>query len=141
MGWLRLMNKIKSFLNLPFNKKELFIKTLILMFFIRICLTVIQFSKFNNISKKISKPHVTNENINDIIWSVNTVSLYVPKSTCLIQAITAQILLSRNNHPSKLKIGVKKKTDFEAHAWLEIDNIIVLGETDEEFITIYDSDT
>ena len=63
---------------------------------------------------------------------------YVPRATCLTQAITAQILLYRHNHPSKLKIGVLKNDDFEAHAWLEINDKIVLGESEKKYIPILD---
>jgi len=78
--------------------------------------------------------------IKDIIWSVIIVSSYVPRATCLTQAITAQILLSRHNQPSKLKIGVMKDEEFEAHAWLEIDDKIVLGESEKEYMQILESE-
>ena len=80
-------------------------------------------------------------NVHDIIWSVRVASNYVPRATCLTQAITAQILLSRNNHPSNLRIGVIKDDDFKAHAWLEIDNKIVLGESEQDYVPILDSDS
>jgi len=143
MGWLRLMNRINSFFKLTNNKKSLIIKSLILMIFIRITITIFSFSINKKISKIFSR---TNKNQNDlvtvkdIIWSIYTVSDYIPRATCLTQAITAQILLSRHNHPSKLKIGVTKNDEFEAHAWLEIDDKIVLGESEQKYVPIYDSD-
>ena len=114
-----------------------------MIIFIRISITIFSFSNVKKISKKISR---TNKNQNDqikvedIIWSINAVSCYIPRSTCLTQAITAQILLSRHNHPSKLKIGVTKKDEFIAHAWLEIDDKIVLGKSEQKYVPIYDSD-
>ena len=80
------------------------------------------------------------KSIEDIIWSIHVVSTYIPRATCLTQAITAQILLYRYNHPSKLKIGVMKKNDFEAHAWLEINNEIVLGKSEEKYVPILNLD-
>ena len=58
-----------------------------------------------------------------------------------IEAITAQILLSRYNYLSKLKIGVMKGQEFEAHAWVEINDRIVLGESEEKYIPILESES
>ena len=143
MGWLRLMSRIHSFFKLSSNKKDLFIKSLILIIFIRISITIFSFSNVKKISKRFSRQNINHNNkitIKDIIWSVKAASIYVPRATCLTQAITAQILLSRHNHTSKLKIGVTKNDKFVAHAWLEIDDKIVLGESEQEYVPIYDSD-
>jgi hypothetical protein len=137
------MNKINSFYKLSSEKKSLFIKSLILTIFIRLSLTLLSFSRVKKISKRISRPNNNQKEtitIKDIVWSVITVSGYVPRATCLTQAITAQILLSRHNQPSKLKIGVMKEGDFEAHAWLEIDDEIVLGQSEKGFVPILELD-
>jgi len=137
------MNKINSFYKLSSEKKSLFIKSLILTIFIRLSLTLLSFPRVKKISKRISKPNNNQKDtasIKDIVWSVQAVSPYVPKATCLTQAITAQILLSRYNHRSNLKIGVIKAEEFEAHAWLEIDDKIVLGQSEKEFVPILELD-
>jgi hypothetical protein len=137
------MNKINSFFKLSSDRKSLFIKSLILIIFIRLSLSLLSFSRVKKISKRISIPNNNQKDtltIQDIIWSVQAVSPYVPKATCLTQAITAQILLSRHNQQSKLKIGVTKEEEFEAHAWLEIDDEIILGESEKEFVPILDLD-
>ena len=137
------MNNIYRFFKLSNNKKSLFIKSFILVIFIRILLTLLSFSNVKKISKRFSRPNNNQKNnlsIEDIVSSIHVVSTYVPRATCLTQAITAQILLYRHNHPSKLKIGVMKKDDFEAHAWLEINNKIVLGESEEKYVPLLDLD-
>ena len=114
-----------------------------MIIFIRISLTILSFSKVKKISKRFSRSNNNQKNnlsIEDIIWSIHVVSTYVPRATCLTQAITAQILLYRHDHPSKLKIGVMKKDDFEAHAWLEINNEIILGESEEKYVPLLDLD-
>jgi hypothetical protein len=137
------MSKIHSFYRLSSNRKGLFIKSLILISFIRLSLYLFSFSKVKKISKRFSRSN-NNQNdtksINEIVWAVKIASKYVPRATCLTQAITGQILLSRYNNPSKLKIGVMKEEEFEAHAWLEIDNKIVLGESENEYVTILESE-
>jgi len=138
-----LKNNVYRFFKLSNNKKSLFIKSLTLMLFIRISLTMLPFSKIKKISKIFSRMNNNKKNnlsIEDIIWSIHIVSNYVPRATCLTQAITAQILLYRHDHFSKLKIGVIKKDNFEAHAWLEINNKIILGESEEKYVPLLDLD-
>lgn len=138
-----LKNNVYRFFKLSNTKKTLFIKSLTLMLFMRISLTMLSFSKIKKISKIFSRSNNDKKNnlsIEDIIWSIHAVSNYIPKATCLTQAITAQILLYRHDHPSKLKIGVIKKDDFEAHAWLEINNKIILGESEEKYVPLLDLD-
>lgn len=74
--------------------------------------------------------------IKDIVWSVQVASYYIPGATCLTQALTGQILLSKYNYHSKLKIGVFKGDNFEAHAWLELNDEIILGESEEKYVQI-----
>ena len=54
---------------------------------------------------------------------------YAPVSTtCLSESLAAQALLSRYGHSGELRIGVHK-TDgrFEAHAWVECADRILIG--------------
>jgi hypothetical protein len=54
-------------------------------------------------------------------------------STCLSEAIAARFLLARAGFQSELRIGVKKTEGrFEAHAWLECPDNIVIGNPSPE---------
>jgi hypothetical protein len=54
-------------------------------------------------------------------------------STCLSEAIAARFLLARAGFPSELRIGVRKTGGkFEAHAWLECPDNIVIGNPSPE---------
>jgi hypothetical protein len=65
-----------------------------------------------------------------LAWAVRVVSRFVPRATCLTQALAAHILLNREGYASALQIGVSKdeKGAFEAHAWLESQGKVVIGE-------------
>jgi hypothetical protein len=67
-----------------------------------------------------------------VAWAVKTTAPYVPRATCLTQALAAQSLLNRAGHRSKLHIGVAKGpgTEFGAHAWLECKDRVVIGGAD-----------
>jgi hypothetical protein len=64
-----------------------------------------------------------------IAWAVENVSRYVPRATCLTQALAGQMLLARHGHLARLCLGVARDESgrFRAHAWLESDGRIVIG--------------
>lgn len=65
-----------------------------------------------------------------IVWAVVVASRYVPRSTCLTQALTAQVLLARRGVPASLHIGVAKEgaeARFGAHAWVESEGKVLIG--------------
>lgn len=46
--------------------------------------------------------------------------------TCLSRSILMKTLLHRQNVPTILRIGVSKASgDFQAHAWLELENRVI----------------
>lgn len=55
---------------------------------------------------------------------------YVPRATCLTQALALQAMLGRAGTPSELRIGVArgKETEVDAHAWLECEGRVVIGD-------------
>lgn len=68
-----------------------------------------------------------------VVWAVRTTSRYVPAASCLTQALAAHTLLDRRGLENELRIGVARneRREFEAHAWIEIDGEVVLGELDD----------
>lgn len=64
-----------------------------------------------------------------IAWAVRGASRYVPRATCLTQALAAEWLLARNGHPARLHIGVARDRhgEFAAHAWIECDGRVLVG--------------
>jgi hypothetical protein len=70
--------------------------------------------------------------IDRIAWAVTVASQYIPLGTCLIQALAAKALLERRGHTASLYIGVARGEagQLEAHAWVETQGRIVVGDTD-----------
>ena len=52
----------------------------------------------------------------------------VPRATCLAQALALHAMLARRGRASALHIGIRRQPGFEAHAWLECDGAIVIGD-------------
>ena len=126
------MSRIHKFLNLSSSERRLLIKTWILLGVIRLGLELVPFSTlrellfkltflFRGLGKDFSGEY--------LVWSVAVVSPYVPKTTCLAQALTAQFLLQRAGHQARLHIGVNYGIGgrLEAHAWVESQGRILIG--------------
>jgi len=64
-----------------------------------------------------------------LMWGVQTASRYVPRASCLTQAVAGLLLLHRYGHKANLCIGVAntKSGGFRAHAWLERKGSVILG--------------
>ena len=71
---------------------------------------------------------VDDRNVN-IAWGVTTAARYVPRATCLTQALAAQWLFAWFGCPTLLRIGVAKGDDkaLRVHAWLESEGRVVVG--------------
>ena len=115
-----------------------FIKTLILVVAVRLGLWVTSFRKMRSWVKKLAQPPagVTPSgwpSPRQIALAVYTTSRYVPRASCLTQALSTQVLLGRYGHPSNLRIGVARdeRGQFRAHAWVESDGQVVIGGTED----------
>ncbi|MBS1911969.1 MAG: lasso peptide biosynthesis B2 protein [Bacteroidetes bacterium] len=72
-----------------------------------------------------------------IAWSIQVAARYIPRSTCLVQALAARSLMARYGYRSELRIGVNRDSRgaFEAHAWLEYNGKAVIGELESASFT------
>jgi len=70
--------------------------------------------------------------VDRIVLAVTVASRYVPKATCLTQALATQVLLARRGHSVHLRIGVARSEtgEFQAHAWVECYGRVVIGGAD-----------
>ncbi len=135
------MQILNKFIRLSKIKKNLLLKSLFFAFLIRIALYILSFSRIHTYVRNIHQSGENNgEKVEDILWAVKVASDLIPRSTCLTSAILGHIMLSKYNYPSNLKIGINNQHYFEAHAWLEMDNKIVLGKLDTEYVPLMDLD-
>lgn len=66
-----------------------------------------------------------------IAWAVVNAGARVPGATCLERALAAQLLFGRRGYASSLQIGVAKNDHVQAHAWVEYDGDVVVGDCPE----------
>jgi len=69
-----------------------------------------------------------------IVWAVEATGHVMPfLRNCLVQAVAAEAMMIRAGHRCDLRIGAAKKGDeFLAHAWIERDGKILLGQFEAE---------
>ena len=67
-------------------------------------------------------------------WAVTAAARHLPfRTTCLIESLAAHAMLHRRGIVSELRLGVRRPdgpASLAAHAWVEHDGAVVLGEID-----------
>jgi hypothetical protein len=110
---------------IAFNAKCIFV-----LIGMRIALTTRGYSA---ISRRLPRPA---ERADSRFWGkqvgrrIERLARFVPKASCLTQALTLQFILARAGHASRLQIGVRQADDgtFSAHAWVTCNGVVVLGQ-------------
>jgi hypothetical protein len=138
------LGSLKKFARLPRAEKILLVRAFFLVAAIRLGLWLLQF----RVLRRLALPRENSSNgaprMDRLIWAVRVVSRYIPRATCLTQALAAQALLARSGYETKLVLGFAKDEErpFEAHAWLEYgDQVLIGGPTVERYTPIAAWDT
>lgn len=139
------MIPVKSFIKLPSTEKILAIRALFWVILIRIFIWIFPFSFVKKRVQKITSRSSNNSHsvaMPRIRFMIVMAARYVPRATCLVQALAGYILFSKYGYSTQIKIGVLTEDGkFEAHAWLEHGGCVVLGESEKDFKTILDIDS
>jgi hypothetical protein len=75
------------------------------------------------------------EEVETTVWAIGAASRAFPAAgTCLTQALVGHAMLRRKGYRTELRIGARRDDDgqFTAHAWLEKDGRIVLGQIGDQ---------
>lgn len=135
------MGNVKTLLRfwrLPRARRRLLVQAAAVLALVRVALLILPFKAVAPLARKLQGRGQGSggdaPTIGDIVWAVGVASRRVTGGTCLTQALAGSVLLARNGYPSDLRIGVRRDPirGFEAHAWLERDGDIVLGQTGDQ---------
>ncbi len=79
------------------------------------------------------RPSVPDSLIPQVCYCVNAASKVIPGAACLARALVCQRMLGSAGLTTELKIGVSKKgeTILDAHAWLEYEGKVIMGDSSE----------
>jgi hypothetical protein len=128
------MNRLRKFFRLPASERLLLVRAITLLAVVRIALWLLPFKTLQQISAKLVPVFAASRKesrcpTERLVWAVQVASGYIPRATCLAQALAAQALLGLAGVPASVRIGVAKEMagSFEAHAWLESGGEILMG--------------
>jgi hypothetical protein len=127
-------NRLISFVRLPSADRWLWGEALLCLAAVRVGLWVAPFGSLQRVLHRWIRMLPTDgEVVTDLVpvvaWAVRSAGRWVPRATCLTQALAAQFLLARRGRRVSVQIGVGRSeaNRFEAHAWLECDGAVVIG--------------
>ena len=128
------MAAIRSILRLPATDRSILVKSLTMLWLVRLGLWLLPFRVTRSILAWMSSAR--NESSSEdtaiagqVTWAVRKASRFVPACSCLTRALTTQFLLVRRGQAAQIRIGVAKSDDgrLEAHAWVESYGKVVMG--------------
>ena len=126
------MSRISKFLRLSSADKILLIRVWLLLGITRLCLSIFRLAILRKLLTGIG-PLVARvgKGFTDdqLVRAVGIASRYVPKATCLAQALTVHQLLKQSGRQASLYIGVNRgeKGHLNAHAWVESRGKVITG--------------
>lgn len=127
------MKRLFRLLLLRPNSLWLLFKTFILLGLIRLGLWQLSFANLRKFltffSHRISANSDRQVKVDCIVWAVNKSSQYMPGVKCLARALTTEVLMNQYGHQPQLRIGVaKRRGKLEAHAWVESQGQVLIGQ-------------
>jgi hypothetical protein len=133
------MNRLVRFFRLRRDERTLFVRALALVALVRAGLWLLPFRRLESLLKRWEKPSVRRgaPPAERIAWAVQAASRYVPRSTCLVQALAGGLLCRRAGFTVDVHIGVARgpAAGLDAHAWLASDGRVLLGDEELERYT------
>lgn len=128
------MHPLADFLRLTLSRPFLSCGALSAVIATRVALIVVPYNllrKFSSPSRPLTRKAAPNPlRRSSIVKSIQITSRLIPGATCLTQALAAQTLLRLCGDFVELCLGVARSSQghFAAHAWLEADGCIIIGD-------------
>jgi hypothetical protein len=131
------MNPIRRLVSLSSADRRLLVEAVLLLGLARIGLRLLPFGmllRFIESAAPVSVKCLPPPDVADrSVWAVSVAGrrLRVLR-TCLTQALAAQVLLRRSGYYTRLRLGVGRGStgDLQAHAWLDSEGKILIGESE-----------
>lgn len=101
---------------------------------IRVALWVLPFAEVQRLTRRLGKHRrarsaVRKRRLETLVWAVRRVTRFVPRASCLTQALAMQVLLARAGYLPRLRLGLAHDPGgkLHAHAWVESSGDVVIG--------------
>ncbi|MCE7066847.1 lasso peptide biosynthesis B2 protein [Dyadobacter sp. CY326] len=136
----RLQHYIGKWSSLSGEEKLIFLKAAVCLVLVKIGLTVLPFGTFKEVfhwfCKTNSSREISAKRIELTVWAVDTAANLLPMDLlCLPRALATKYLL-RKVPALTLEIGIEVNPakQFEAHAWVERNGSIIIGNWPESVL-------
>ena len=125
---------LRKFIHLPAGDRAVLTRTVLTLGAARLATWLLPFPTGRRLL--VGRRHATSSSLtpDQVRWAMAHARRVVPRATCLPQALAAESLLTRAGLPADLQIGVMKTAagKLMAHAWVESDGRIVVGDLGRE---------
>jgi Transglutaminase-like superfamily len=118
--------------------RSLVVESSALLLFIGVGLRLLRFATLRRLLNKYSSlaPRGTVVEDTRVVWAVRAASRRMPvRTSCLVEALAADTMLRQRGYECILRLGVWRpgspSKSLRAHAWLERQGMVVLGELEE----------
>jgi hypothetical protein len=129
------MARLAKFLKLTPPRRILLLRAGLTLTLVKLALLMLPFATARRLVGKFTRrrrfPSEASLAPGHLVWSVEAVSRVMPcMYNCLVRALAAELMLARAGYPCQLKFGAARSAggQFMAHAWLEAEGGVVIGE-------------
>jgi hypothetical protein len=138
------MRRARKVLALSWRERWLLARAVVIVAAIRLGLSLLPYRILAPLLARLS-PAPTGEapagrhEPDRVAWAVRAAARYIPRATCMTQALAAQHLLARCGEPSEIHIGAAYDTGrgVTAHAWLAAGGKVIIGaETMDRYLPL-----
>jgi len=127
------MRKLAVFCTLPGEDRRLLLDAFVAAALFRLALFFFSIDRLRTWAARAGR---SRQPLDRIVWAGRVAARRVPGTTCLSSALALQRLLSAHGHDSELHIGVAHEDGaFAAHAWVEQDGRVLIGEAERRTYT------
>ena len=134
-----IINKIRNFSKLSSRERSLFLEARLILGMMQVSIRTISFKRLTcSLKQQQSDTEITPLNHREleiaitIGRAINSAANNTPwESACLVQSLTAQLMLKKRGIPGVFFLGVMKNIDSSenlcAHAWSQCGDMIITG--------------
>jgi hypothetical protein len=122
---------LAAFLALPGEDRRLLIEAFAACAWFRLVLYFVSANRLRDLAARSGRSggRPVERPVERIVWAARTATRWTPGATCLVSGLALQRMLGRHGHRSELHIGVARTGGvFAAHAWVERDGRVLVGE-------------
>lgn len=128
-------SQTSKFLSLSLTERSLVCTAAALLLTSRLLLPVAGLDRTYRYVDRLARvlpPYTMVHDPDRIPWALAVADSALPVTcACLANAIVGERLLGHHGHRAHIRLGVDTRGEFEAHAWVEHSDEIVIGEVEE----------